>query len=391
MISYEEAVNWLKRCVRCGTCKYVFGTYEPSCPAGEFFGFESFFSSGKLWMGGGLAEGRLDWKEEGLLEALYACTTCANCQTQCQLAHADHIVEVFEALRAEAFKQGAAPLAAHKAIIESIRNHKNPWGQPARRRDRWARNLDVPRSGGRILYYVGCTAALDPQIQVVARDTVRIFTKLGLDFMILGNDEVCCGSVAIRVGERDLARSLAEHNIRTFNNLGVETIVTSCAGCYKTLTQDYPYFGHIEPEVLHTSQFLDRLLKSGKLRMTGTVPLRVTYHDPCHMGRHTRVFDAPRSVLKAVPGIRFREMDRIRENAWCCGAGGGVRSGFPELASQTSLKRVTEAEATGAEAVVSTCPFCFQNVAAGLSRAGSSLRMLDLTALVRAGVENGTP
>ncbi len=388
MISFEEAVDWAYRCVRCGTCKYIYKQYEPSCPAGDIFNFESFFSSGKLWIGRGLAEGILDWNKPELLEKLYACTTCASCQTQCQLPHSEHIVEIFEAFRAEAVRRGAAPLPQHRNVIESMRSRGNPWGQPQRQRERWAKELEIskPAEGkneGRILYYVGCTAALDPNVRQVAEDTARIFKAAGVDFVFLGNEEICCGSVALRIGDRDLVKKMAEKNLEMFNSIGVDAIVTSCAGCYRTFTQDYPYYGEIEPPIIHTAQFLADLIKRGKLNLAGKVEMSVTYHDPCHLGRHSNEYDAPREVLRNVPGIVFKEMGRIRENSWCCGAGGGVRSGYPEMAEKTCTKRIAEAKQTGAEAIISTCPFCYQNFSTWLPKTDSNLKMIDLTAIVR--------
>jgi heterodisulfide reductase subunit D len=393
MIGFEEAKEWAYRCVRCGTCKYIYQQYVPSCPAGDLFQFESFFSSGKLWIGRGLVEGSLDWHNPDLLEKLYACSTCASCQIQCQLPLAEHIVGTFEAFRAEAVRRGAAPLPQHRHVIESMRDRGNPWGQPARQKERWAKALDIPKpdkgsNAGRILYYVGCTAALDPNVRQIALDTARIFKAAGVDFVFLGNEETCCGSVALRIGDRELVGKLAEKNLEMFNSLGVDAIVTSCAGCYRTFTQDYPYYGEIKPPVIHTAQFLADLMKKGRLNLSGKVDMTVTYHDPCHLGRHSNEYEAPREVLKNVPGIVFNEMERIRENAWCCGAGGGVRSGFPELAESACTKRVEEAKRTGAEAIVSTCPFCFQNFISWLPKTNSGLKMLDLTAIVRASILN---
>jgi heterodisulfide reductase subunit D len=210
-----------------------------------------------------------------------------------------------------------------------------------------------------------------------------------VDFGILGDEEVCCGSVLLRVGLRELAGELVRHNIEQINALGVETVVTSCAGCYKTFSQDYPAFGALNARVLHSSQFFMELIQQGRLRPSMSTKLKVTYHDPCHLGRHGRVFDAPRDLIAALDRIQLREMPRNRENAWCCGAGGGVRSAFPEWARETSRIRVQEAIQTGADTVVTACPFCLQNLSAGLQAEGSRLRLMDLTDLVVSALKLG--
>ncbi|UCD83747.1 MAG: (Fe-S)-binding protein [Deltaproteobacteria bacterium] len=385
MLDYEEAKTWFYRCLRCGTCKYIFGLYLPSCPAGEMFSFESYYSSGKLWIGRGLAEGKLSFADPSLLQKLYACTTCGSCQVQCSLPVGEHSVDIFEALRAEAVRQGYGPMPGQKHLLESIKNYDNPWVQPRQARERWARGLeikDLSKEKARVLYYVGCTAELDPQLHQIARSTVEILQRAGVDFGWLGREEVCCGSVAMRLGDREDFRRLAENNIERFNELGVETIITSCAGCYKTITQDYPSVGKINAEVVHSSQFVQRLLQQKKLSFKKKVELTLTYHDPCHLGRHREVYDEPRQVLQSIKGINFVEMRRTRENSWCCGGGGGVRAGFPDFAQETAILRIKEAEEVGAEGVVSTCPFCFQNIAGGIAAANSPLKMIDLTEIV---------
>jgi len=233
-----------------------------------------------------------------------------------------------------------------------------------------------------VLYFAGCTAALDPSLQHIAQNTVRLLQKAGVNFGVLGDEEVCCGSVMLRVGERDLARELAEKNLSLFRGIGVKTIVTSCAGCYKTLRQDYPSYGDIQARVVHTSEFVRELYLDGKLQPTNQTKLRVTYHDPCHLGRHCGLYDAPRKMIEALPGVSLEEMTRNRENTWCCGAGGGVRSAFPDWALESSRIRVQEAEETGSSHLVTTCPFCLQNLTTAVQAGNTPLEVMDLTDLL---------
>jgi len=390
MLEFSEIDPFIHKCVRCGTCKAVVGLFEPSCPAGERFRFEGFYSSGKIWIARGIKEGVLCWDDPELLKKLFACTLCGNCTQQCPMTVRERILEVFEAMRCEAVRSRAAPLEAHKRLSDSIAAYRNPWGQPRKRRTNWAKGEKVRRIGpagdaerASVLYYVGCTAALDPSLHHVAKSTARVLEKAGVDFGILGEREPCCGSVLLRVGLRDQARELAQETIRAIHETGADTVVTSCAGCYKTLTQDYRFFGHLEPRIVHSSEYFLELIRQGRLRVGRMeTPLVVTYHDPCHLGRHTGLFDQPRALIEALDGLQLREMPRNRANAWCCGAGGGVRSAFAQMALETACERIEEACGTGARLLVTSCPFCLQNLESAIRFKAALLEPADVTDLV---------
>jgi heterodisulfide reductase subunit D len=232
-----------------------------------------------------------------------------------------------------------------------------------------------------VLYFVGCTASFDINVKEVGINTVNIFEAIGLRYGILGNEEKCCGSVLLRIGDRDFQR-LAEYNIRLFNSLGMKILVTSCAGCYRTIKFDYPKVGKLNMEVLHTSELLARLIEDQRLKLERDVPLRVTYHDPCHLGRHSNVYEAPRSILRAIPGLDFVEMSRVRELSRCCGAGGGLKAGFPDIQNKMAQERVRDAEKTGADRLVSTCPFCYQGLQIGANALRARVRVTDITELI---------
>lgn len=185
----------------------------------------------------------------------------------------------------------------------------------------------------------------------------------------------------LRMGDPEYQRVFT-HNIELFNSLGIEALVTSCAGCFKTISEDYPRVGRLNFEVLHTAQFLRRLLDTGELQLTNPVEKTVTYHDPCHLGRASRVYDDPRAIMAAIPGLELIEMPRNREYSRCCGAGGGLKSGYPEVQNKMAQERVKEAEETGASDLVSCCPFCFQGLQVGINALESQLTALDLTSLV---------
>jgi len=323
-----------------------------------------------------------------LSEKIYDCTVCGQCRSVCP-SHLDTI-PMWENMREFLVSNHLGPMAPHEQLVKSIDNYDNPWMQPRTQRSRWQKRLekdlkikDALKEHPEVLYFVGCTAAYDPNIRGMALDTATVLGKAGVDLGTLGNDEGCCGSTLMRVGLADVARGAVLRNIERFEKSGCGTIVTSCAGCYKTIKQDYPKFGKVGARVLHTSQLVWELIDSGKLRLTKPVPCTVTFHDPCHLGRHNRLFEEPRKILESIPGVKLVEMERNREEARCCGAGGGVKTAFPEVAAKISGLRVKDAEQVGAQVMVTSCPFCYQSLKSGIETARSDLRMIDLMELVR--------
>ncbi len=321
---------------------------------------------------------------------LYECSTCGQCQVVCP-ANID-TVNIWENIREAIVSAGYGPLPQQTPLVKSVKAYDNPWQQPRQARTKWIRRAkkegllkEVPRevkkASPKILLFLGCTAVYDVNVRQIAINTVNIFETLGVDYGCLGDAEKCCASVMLRMGDPEFER-VATQNIEQFNSLGIETLVTSCAGCYKTIKQDYPRVKGLNFEVLHTVEFLKRLMDKGVLSFQHRVERTVTYHDPCHLGRATGVFDAPREVMRAIPGLKLIEMERIYEYSRCCGAGGGVKAGFPEIQSRMAERRIREAEATGAQDLVSACPFCFAGLQVGIKAVGSPLVMSDVTSLV---------
>ncbi len=321
---------------------------------------------------------------------LYECSTCGQCQIVCP-ANID-TVNLWEEIRRVLVMADYGPLEQQKALVKSVKSYDNPWQQPRTARAKWARRAtkekliadtpkDIKKKGGKILLYLGCTASYDTNVRQVAVSTVNILDSLGIDYGILGNNEACCGSVMLRMGDPEFER-VAKHNIDLFNSLGIEALITSCAGCFKTISEDYPKVGCLNFEVMHTIQFLTRLLEQGKLDFKQPVEKVVTYHDPCHLGRASGVYEEPRIIMEAIPGLELVEMPRNREYSRCCGAGGGLKAGYPDIQNKMAQERVREAVATGAQELVSCCPFCFQGLQVGISAIGSELVARDLSFFV---------
>jgi Fe-S oxidoreductase len=314
-------------------------------------------------------------------------------------------------------------MPTQKVIAQSMKSYNNPYQGPRRVRTDWTRPFkkakkpikNIMKKDAPILYYVGCTGAFNLPVRNLPTATASIFQKLGLDFGILGENEVCCGSTAMRLGVAEEFKRVAEHNLTTFKDLhdnhGVNTIITSCAGCYRAIKKDYSLAEEYEEmmdgiEVIHTTDFLFKHFKEGKMNFTKEVSWKVTYHDPCHTGRHLLEFDIdedgsqqwigsflgkkednclydiPREMLNSIPGIDFREMERIRSNSYCCGGGGGVMTGYGDWAKKNASLRIEEGMATGAEYMISICPFCHYNLNEGAKRLKSPMKLYDLVEIL---------
>lgn len=332
---------------------------------------------------------------EEFVKNLYECSTCAQCRIICP-ANID-TVNLWEDIRRLIVKADYGPLETQKVLIKSVKSYDNPWQQPRAARNKWARRArkeglieELPRemkkTKGKVLLFLGCTAAYDINIKQVAVSTINILEALNIDYGCLGNDEKCCGSVMLRMGDPEFER-LANDNIKIFNNLGIEILISSCAGCFKTIKEDYPKVGKLNFEVLHTVEFFRRLYEEHKLTFNTPIEKRVTYHDPCHLGRASGVFNDPRFIMNMIPGLELIEMPRTREYSRCCGAGGGLKSGYPDIQNKMAQRRVKEAEETGAEELVSACPFCFQGLQVGITALDSSLVMRDISYLVEASLK----
>nr|MDO8111224.1 heterodisulfide reductase-related iron-sulfur binding cluster [Candidatus Sigynarchaeota archaeon] len=335
--------------------------------------------SGKNLIARALVEGDYEMSDS-VAEKIYSCILCGNCEQQCQQDVGDHLVEIFEALRAEAVDEGFGPMPAHKVFKENIEKEGNPYGEP--RKNRFAEEYIQKhiKDKAPVVFFMGCTAAYREKDLV--KHTISVLEKMNTDFAIL-KDESCCGSPLITTGQVDAARSLAENNIESIKNAGAKIVVASCAGCFRTWATQYEKkFGlKLSFKVQHVSEFIRDNIKKLKFK-TPEAKLKVTYHDPCHLGRHGGVYEAPRQVLKKLPGIELVEMPRNRENAWCCGAGAGVKSAFKDFALETAKKRIAEAEKTNATIIVTACPFCERNLGDAIKASNSKIVIKDLVDLV---------
>jgi Fe-S oxidoreductase len=350
---YKEIVDEIKanggetfkRCYQCGLCDAV-------CPWNRFIEF----SMRKIVRQATF--GMTDIESEDI----WRCTTCGSCPQQCPRDVGQ--IESGVALRRLATEYDVFPGAVKplRSISANLTGVGNPLGEDRKRRAEWAEGLGVqPYSEEmELLYFPGCYLSYDPRLKKVARATAGILNKAGVSYGILGAKENCCGESIRKTGNEDLFRRLAKENIKTFIDSGVKRIVVSSPHCLHTFKNEYPEF-MVHFEVVHISQLIGELIDEGRLTLPGKFAQKVTYHDPCYLGRHNGVYEEPRKILSGIQGLELVEMTDTRKRSLCCGGGGGRIWVETVKGERFSDLRVTQAVDAGAEVLATACPYCIAN------------------------------
>jgi Fe-S oxidoreductase len=364
-------------------------------------------------MGTALLENRLDYTDK-LLEVVYNCQMCGACDTSCKYSMDMEVIEPINEIRFSCVDSGHT-LPALDKVINSLRKQGTMVPGARIKRGDWAAGLnlkDCTTEKADVVYHVGCLTSYNKDMWKLARATAKLLQKAGVDFGIAGENESCCGGRTYQMGYRQDFLNQAKKNMTMIKKSGARTLVTGCADGYQAFKVLYDRYGFKgELEVLHITEFLARLLKEGKLKPKKKVAITATYHDPCHLGRMGEpwvrwegkevieeirtfeppkeyrrgthgVYEPPRDVLKSIPGLRLVEMERIKEYAWCCGAGGGVNETNPDFARWTADERIEEARATGAEAIATACPWCEQLFIDTIKAKGGGLKVYDIVELL---------
>ncbi len=410
-----------ERCSHCSYCSWVpfdlikSRRFSKGCPSIGYSNFQSYSARGRYALALALLEGAVSYNQR-VRDIVFQCQTCGSCDVACKVCRYNlEPLEMILELRARLVRDGQAP-PQYEPYIKGLRESGNLLLQPRERRGDWADGLPVKRAPEQsfdVLFHAGCRFSYDENQQHIARTAVSLLNLAGISVGILGSAETCCGGRAYSMGYRDEFAACAEKNIAAWQKLGIKTVVTSCADGYHAFKRLYPRLGS-KVEVLHTVEVLDKLLQSGGLKPTKRVSLRVTYHDPCRLGRLGEpyipwsgkekkifnqivvydppkpryngsggVYDPPRSILKSIPGIELVEMERIREAAWSCGAGAGVRECFPDFADWTAGERLEEVKSTGAQAVVTACGWCERNFLDAIDRRREKIQVFDVAEIVQ--------
>ena len=296
-------------------------------------------------------------------DVIWSCTNCGACVEECpvDIEHIDHIdgMRRYQVLIESAFPVEAA------GMLKNLENKGDPWGMGEARRAEWIGELDfeVPVAEGKLdpdveyLFWVGCAGALEDRAKKTTKAIATLLHQAGVKFAVLGRAETCTGDPARRIGNEFVYQMLAQQNIETLNEAAPRTIVASCPHCFNTIAREYPQLGG-HYEVIHHTQLLARLVEQGKLTPTERIDEKLTYHDPCFLGRHNRVFTPPREILEAVPGIRAEEMHRCKERGFCCGAGGARMWMEERIGKRINIERIEEALALSPDTISTSCPYC---------------------------------
>jgi Fe-S oxidoreductase/nitrate reductase gamma subunit len=375
-------------CTRCNRCE----TKCPSNLSGETLSPRGMNQKIKTYVKAKYSISRLvnEWLKKPIAEIskteviqgeeAWMCTTCRACVEECPLSINN--LDIIREVRRSKVEEGTQVPAMVGTTLEAIFKYGNPHKEAKNKRTEWAKDLGIKDlSKGEeaaLLYYVGCASAYDNRLQEIARSAAGVFTKAGLDFGILGNKESCCGDMAKRIGEEGLLEELIMKNYETFEECGVKKIVTTCPHGLKMLRDEYPLYRkkleiqtETEIKVQHYTELLAGLIQEKKLTISKKLEKRVTYHDPCYLGRHCGIYDAPRMVIQAIPGVKFVEMKKNRRNSFCCGGGGG-RVWMEEFEAKEKISevRARDAAEVGAELLITACPFCMSMLEDAVKTAG---------------------
>jgi Fe-S oxidoreductase len=420
-MALKEYEKYLLRCIRCSECKWIplpkikSWRFAQICPSIGRYNFHAYSGGGRLIMGLSVFDDRIGYTDD-YLDILYRCQMCGGCDISCKCNKDLEPLAVIQELRIKAVEDGQL-LPAHMVVIDGLRKEDNMMMGKKAERGKWAEGLEVKNiteDRAKVYYHAGCRYCYDEELWPAARSAVTLLKKAGVDVGIAGKDETCCGCRAYELGYQGEFTKYAENNIEMLKTAGIKTVVTSCADGYYAFKVLYPQLiKNVELEVLHITEYLDRLIKEGKLKLTKRLPMTVTYHDPCHLGRLGEpyvpwegvekkvfkqayvydppkpwrkgtkgVYQPPRDVIGSTPGLELIEMERIKEYTWCCGASGGVKDAYPDFAIWAALERIEEAKTTGAEAIVTACPWCKRNFSDAIKESGDRLKVYDIVELV---------
>ncbi len=391
----EKYQGDLEMCHRCSACKFIpmqkvaNNEFSYVCPSIAKYNFHIYSGGGRLNIAKAALQKGFQYSPR-ILDMIKNCQMCGACGVSCKYAMDMEVMEPIQEYRIQSVKDGHTVPALDKAVEMMQKGDTMVPGAPARRGE-WAQGLnlkDFTKDKVDVIYHVGCLTSFNKDMWKLAQGTAKLLRKAGVDFGIGGANELCCGGRAYQMGYEPEFLSQAEKYMEQTKKSHATTLVTGCADCYQAFKVLYDKF-HLkgELEVLHTTEYFARLIQAGKLKPAKSVDLTVTYHDPCRLGRlgepwvhwegkqlpggnfvfdpprtYRRgthgVYNPPREVINSIPGLKLTEMTRIKEYAWCCGAGGGVSESNPDYARWTAQERIREASSTGVEALVTACPWC---------------------------------
>jgi len=377
-MKFKHLSQFEKELWKCGRCAYCVD--EEICPSYRLIGFESGAAKGRILIARALLNNKLEFSPD-LMENLNLCFMCGACKERCKTAAKIDTVKIFLAMRREALDLGLYPeklLSRYK----KLKQFGNPFGLPKDERSSWAEEFSLP-SKGEILYFVGCYESYVHSN--IPEAFLKILEKAKITPAYLGNNEPCCGHILIWEGKLDDAKEYANQAIELIEKSEAKKVIFSCPACYTAFKVEYPEILGIKPpfEMLHATEFLANLIEQGKIKPKKEIKEKVTYHDPCSLGRHSEVYDAPRKILESIPGLEFNEMERNGRFSFCCGSGSGAITPilYEDYSKKIGKLRLEEAKNI-ANVVVTECPQCLSQFRLVKSEYGINIQLTSLIILL---------
>lgn len=368
-LSYDKVA----KCNRCGFCL-------PSCPTYLVKKKEAFSSRGRNAITRFAIENKLQLNED-TENAIFTCLGCGACEAVClssvktkELIFRDRECQVGEGFYPKITDRLVKTLEGTKNISDDDQDERAEWQE-------LIKNLpeeNFEKEKAEVLFFVGCVASFFPMVQKIPANMATIMKKAGIDFTILGGDEWCCGFPLIGAGMPDKLEQMKTHNLKKVADVGAKKVVFTCPSCFHTWKHQYG----ANVELVHASQFINQLIKAGRIKLKKEIKIRTTYHDPCDLGRNTGVYEEPREIIKAVPGIDFVELPMNRKFSVCCGGGGNVEMTDADLSAQVAQMKLDAIQSVGAQMVVTACQQCVRTMATRAKRTKTELAVKDLTELV---------
>lgn len=373
-------------CTRCGECLNYCPIYaqkdeEDIDPRGKIHAFKAFIRSQYGLWARIFGPKKLDEEKlKKFSEMVYRCTLCGECSTSCPVSI--DAKNLWLALRETLVEMGYYPKAAERLKANVLEAH-NISGDESDERVDWLEFLhELPdhryqKEKAEVAYFVGCVASYFPLVQKIPQAFVEILDKAGVDFTLLGGEEWCCGFPLIGAGMKKEAKALIQHNVETMKRKGVKRAVFACPSCYHTWVEEYD----TDIEIFHSTHFIKELIHEGKITFKEQ-KIKVTYHDPCDLGRASGVYEHPREILRAIPGVELIEMESNRERCKCCGGGGNLEMVDPELSAALAHEKIEEIRATGADTVITSCQQCVRTIMTTARRKKIPIKAMDITEFV---------